>query len=59
MDESIKCECGHSAFWWLGDRVRCTKCYSEMKQEDGNTYVRSFNADEGNTYGPWRQVFDV
>ena len=50
MDKSIICECGNQVFWWFGDFVRCTRCYTEYKQTEDvpgekETWLRRFNND--------------
>ena len=67
MDESVKCECGNSEFWYFWDRVRCPKClneykmtekiisldeYTEMKKEE--KWLRRFN-NETHSYGHWEK----
>lgn len=50
MDESIKCECGETTFWWFGEYLRCPSCYNEYKQTGHGdsdcvveTWLRRFN----------------
>jgi len=32
MDESVKCECGSTHFWYFWGYVRCPDCLNEYKQ---------------------------
>ena len=65
MEESVKCECGSTEFWYFWDRVHCPKCLNEYKMtervitfdEDDETKVeekwkRKFN-QETHEYGHW------
>lgn len=68
MDESVKCECGNTEFWYFWDRVRCPKCLNEYKttemvyREDENhitriaeNWARKFN-NETHIYSNWEKV---
>jgi hypothetical protein len=68
MDESVKCECGSTEFWYFWDRVRCPHCLNEYKQtewvyhEDEHydvriteKWTRKFN-NETHEYSNWKKV---
>lgn len=60
MDESIKCECGESKYWWFGSFFRCQKCYNEFKvtsTEDQDVYwVRRFNGEKSKYSESWEHL---
>ena len=59
MEESIKCECGNTKFWYFGKFVRCPNCLNEFKStgnfdgfDDKNElWMRRFNHEE-HKYNP-------
>ena len=61
MDESLKCECGETKFWYFGGYVRCPKCFNEMKETTTGRekvkepWLRRFN-NENNQYGNWEHM---
>ena len=68
MDESVKCECGNTEFWYFWDRVRCTSCLNEYKttefivsESEYNSikieerWIRRFNS-ETHQYSNWTRV---
>jgi len=62
MDDSIKCECGSSKFWFLGYYVRCVDCFNEYKQvttgrkKIKELWLRRFNKEEHKYGNNWEQV---
>jgi len=58
MDESIKCECGETTFWYFGEYVRCLNCFNEYKQTKTGReklkelWLRRFNR-ENSYYSNW------
>lgn len=70
MEESVKCECGNTQFWYFWDRVRCPHCHNEYKLTNfvlnfggnvnqvtysGEKWVRRFN-NETHEYSNWENV---
>jgi hypothetical protein len=57
MEKSIVCECGNSEFWYFGKYARCTKCYTEYKEDSqGIFWLRRFNKLENNYTNNWEKV---
>lgn len=50
METSIKCKCGCNEFWYFGEYVRCSECFSEYKTVD--------NQDYGGELELWTRTFD-
>lgn len=61
MDESIKCECRNTLFWFFGDFVRCTQCFNEIKQTKTGRkklvelWLRRFNNETRQYDKNWEQ----
>jgi hypothetical protein len=62
MDESIKCECGGTDFWFFGEYVRCEKCFNEMKETISGRkkvkelWVRRFNHEKHKYNKNWEKT---
>lgn len=52
MDKSKSCVCGNNIFWYFGDRVRCVKCYVEMRYIGDSIQIRHF---EDSRYKEWEE----
>jgi hypothetical protein len=60
MDESLKCECGGTKFWYFGGYVRCQKCFNEIKEtitskKVKELWLRRFD-NEQHKYGNWEHL---
>jgi hypothetical protein len=60
MDESFKCFCGSSKFFYLINKVRCSNCYAEYEHRvqfgELKYYRRVFLKDDDNRYSHWEEV---